>query len=49
MVHNDNLSLEPLGIIGWLVLVIGGDESSLDVSDGETLNVESNVVTWNGF
>ena len=49
MVHNDNLSLEELGIGSWVVLGIGGNETSLDILDGETLDVEANVVSWNGL
>ena len=49
MVHDDNLSVERLGILSWLSLGVGGDVTSLDVSDGESLNVESNVVSWDGF
>jgi len=49
MVHDDNLSLEELGVHGWDVLGIRGDVSSLDVSDGETLDVETNVVSWDGL
>jgi hypothetical protein len=49
MVHDDNLSLEPFGIGGWFSLGIGGNISSLDVSDRQVLDVESNVVSWDGF
>ena len=49
MVHNDNLSLEPLGISGWHVLGVGGDETSLDILDRETLDVETNIVSWNSL
>jgi len=49
MVHDDNLSLEPLSVLCWLSLGIRGDVTSLDVSDGESLDVETNVVPWNSF
>jgi len=49
MVHDDNLGLEVLGIHSWLSLGVGGDESSLDILDREILNVESNIVSWNGL
>ena len=49
MVHDDNLGLEPLGIHGWLSLGSGSDVTSLDVSDGETFDVETNVVTGDGL
>jgi hypothetical protein len=49
MVHDDNLSLEVVGVLGWGVLGIGGNVTSLDVGNGETLNVESNVVSRDGL
>merc|ERR1719454_1681193 len=49
MVHDDNLSLEPLSIHGWDVLGVGGDVSSLDILNGQVLDVETNVVSWNGL
>jgi len=49
MVHDDNLSLEELGVHSWLSLGVGGDVSSLDILNGEVLNVETNVVSWNGL
>jgi hypothetical protein len=36
---------EVLGSAGGLVLRVGGDVSSLDVLDGDILDVEANVVT----
>jgi len=49
MVHNDDLSFEKFSIHGWGVLGIGGNITSLDISDRKILNVESNIVTWNSF
>ena len=49
MVHDDNLGLEVVSILCWLSLGIGGDVSSLDISDGESLDVETDVVTWNSL
>lgn len=49
MVHDDDLSLEVIGVHGWLVLGVGGDVTSLDVSDGKSLDVETNVVSWDGL
>merc|ERR1712023_448678 len=49
MVHNDNLSLEELSVHGWRVLGIRSDVSSLDISDGKTLDVETDIVSWNGL
>jgi len=45
VVKDDNLSNEHLGVGGWVVLGVGGDVSSLDVLDGKSLNVETNIVT----
>ena len=49
MVHDDNLGLEPLSVHGWGVLGVGGNVSSLDVGNGKTLNVETNIVSWNSL
>ena len=49
MVHDDNLSFEPLGVHSWLSLGVGGDVSSLDISDREILDVETNIVSWNSL
>merc|ERR1711907_617780 len=49
MVHDDNLSLEVVSVLSWGVLGIRGDVTSLDIRDGKTLNVETNVVSRNGL
>ena len=49
MVHDDNLSLEVVSVLGWLSLGIGSDVTSLDIRAGKTLNVETNIVSWNGL
>jgi len=49
MVHDDNLSLEELGVHSWLSLGVGSDVSSLDILNGEVLDVETNIVSWNSF
>jgi len=49
MVHDNNLSLEVVSVLGWLSLGIGGDETSLDIGGGKTLNVETNIVPRNSF
>jgi hypothetical protein len=49
VVHDDDLGLEALDFTGGVVLGIGGDITSLDVLDGETLDVESDVVTGGGL
>ena len=47
--QNIYLGGEVLGSAGGLVLRVGGDVSSLDVLNGDILNVESNVVAGNGL
>lgn len=49
MVEDDNLSEEVSGILGWVVLGVGGNESSSDILDGQVLHVETNIVTGFGF
>lgn len=49
MVHDDNLGLEGFYLLRRVVLGIGGNITSLDVLDGNVLNVETNVVSWNSF
>merc|ERR1719498_632809 len=49
MVKNDNLSIEGDGFSGGVVLGIRADVTSSDILDGDTLNVESDVVTGNSF
>ena len=46
MVHDDDLGLEVLSIHSWGVLGIGSDVTSLNIRDGKTLDVETNIVTW---
>jgi hypothetical protein len=45
VVHDNNLGVEDFSVEGGGLLGVGGDVSSLDVSDGETSDVESDVVT----
>ena len=49
VVHDDDLSEEGLDFSGGIVLGVTTDVSSLDVLDGETFNVESDVVSGNGL
>ena len=49
VVHDDDLSQEIFDFHWGIVLGVSTDVSSLDVLDGETLNVESDVVSGNGF
>jgi hypothetical protein len=43
MVHDDDLSLEELGIKSGGVLGVGSDVTSLDILDGDVLNVETKL------
>ena len=49
MVKNNDLSGEVLSTGSGLVLRVGGDVSTLDVLDGDVLDVEANVVAGNGL
>ena len=49
VVHDDDLSQEVFDFHWGVVLGVSTDVSSLDVLDGETLNVESDIVSGNGF
>jgi len=49
MVKNDDLGNEHLGVLGGVVLGVRADVASLDVLDGQVLDVESNIVTGGGL
>ena len=49
VVQDDDLGEEVSDLSGWLVLGIGGNVTSLDILGVDTLDVETNVVTWSGF
>lgn len=49
MVKDDNLSEEVDSFLGGVVLGIRADVTSSDILDGDTLDVETNVVTGNSF
>ena len=48
MVEDNNLSDEHLGVGAGVVLGVGSDVASLDILDGQVLDVEANVVTGVG-
>jgi len=49
VVKDDNLSEEAFGSSGGVSLGIRGDVSSFDFFNGDIFNVESDVVSWDGF
>jgi len=49
VVHDDDLSKEVFNFFGWVALGVTADISSLDILDGKTFNVESDVVSGNSF
>jgi len=49
MVQDDDLSVERSSFFWWIVLGITADVTSSDILDGNVLDVETDVVTWNGF
>jgi len=49
VIEDDDLGEEVFGFSGWVILFIRADISSLDVLDGDVLNVETDVVSGNGF
>jgi len=49
VVEDDDLSEEHGGVLGGVFLGVGSDVTSLDVSHGEILNVEADVVTGNSL
>merc|ERR1711974_291576 len=47
VVENDNLSNERSSFLRWVVLGVTANVSTLDFLDGDTLDVETNVVSRN--
>merc|ERR1712000_679033 len=46
VVKNDDLGVEGVGTLGWVVLGVTADVSTTNLLDGDVLDVESDVVTW---
>ena len=46
VVKNDDLGVEGVGTFGWVVLGVTADVSTTNLLDGDVLDVESDVVTW---
>jgi hypothetical protein len=49
VVHDDDLSVERASFLGWVILGVRSDGSTTDVLDGDVLDVEANVVSWDGL
>jgi len=49
VVHDDDLSFERFSFFSWVFFGIGGNVSSSDIFNRETFNVESYVISWDGF
>jgi len=49
VVKNDDLSIERLGALWWIVLRVTADEATAKILDGDVLDVETNVVSWNSL
>lgn len=47
--HDNDLGLEGVASLGGILGVVGSNETSLDLLDGDVLAVESNVVTGHGL
>jgi len=45
VVEDDDLRVEVLALLGWVVLGVRGDVATTDFLDGDVLDVEANVVT----
>jgi len=46
VVKDDNLGVEGLSSLRWVVLGVTGDVTTTDFLDGNVLDVEANVVSW---
>merc|ERR1712234_60286 len=44
VVEDNDLSVEVLALLGWVILGVGGDVATTDFLDGDVLDVEANVV-----
>jgi len=46
VVEDDDLGVEEVATLWWVVLGVTGNVSTTDLLDGDVLDVESDVVTW---
>lgn len=49
MIEDDDLSEEIFSFLWWVVLLISTNVSSLDIFNWDVFNIETNIVSWNGF
>ncbi len=47
VVQDDNLGVERLSSLWWIVLGVTADVTTTDFLDGNVLDVEANVISWN--
>jgi len=45
VVKDNNLGKEAVGLLGWVILGVRGDEATLQILDRDVLHVETNIVT----
>jgi len=49
VVKDDDLGVEGLGTLWWIVLGVTGNVTTTNLLDGDVLDVEADVVTWKTF
>jgi hypothetical protein len=49
VVENDDLGVEGVGTLWWVVLGVTGNVTTTDFLDGDVLDVEADVVAWKTF
>lgn len=49
VIEDDNLRPEFFGLLGWVVVEVGGDVSSLDITDRDVSDVEPDIVSGAGL
>lgn len=49
VIEDNDLSVESGGFSGWVIFRVGGDVSSFDIFNGKTFDVETNIVSRDGF
>merc|ERR1711964_570358 len=46
VIENDDLCKEGFGFLSGVLLAVRGNHTTLDVLDGNVLDIESNIVSW---